>query len=357
MISERITARPSKIISPAFTPVKSSILQRKCACGGAPGPTGECAACRRKRLGIQHKLTINQPGDKYEREADRVAEQVMRMPEPRLQRQTEPDDDEEEEELLQTKPLAQRQGTGQTLAGVALPIVHEVLSSPGQPLDSATRGFMGPRFGHDFSQVRVHTDARAAESAEAVNARAYTVANNIAFRRGEYAPETLAGRRLLAHELTHVIQQSHAFARPALQRQTEPPRIPDFPKLATALSHDIGENLYAYGHHFYRIATLYPDQPDLLEDAFARYALGQNVLETGYSFLGAESGTAEALALTTGITFKGVNFLASGELGIDYQFDLGSDLKLETGIDLAVNPDDYTDVKSVDAGVSLVGHF
>ncbi len=87
------------------------------------------------------------------------------------------------------------------------PIVHDVLRSPGTPLDPATRAFMEPRFGHDFSRVRVHTDAKAAESAQAVNALAYTVGRNVVFGAGQYLPEMSAGRRLLAHELTHVLQQ------------------------------------------------------------------------------------------------------------------------------------------------------
>jgi hypothetical protein len=86
-------------------------------------------------------------------------------------------------------------------------IVHAVLNSPGQPLDRDTQAFMEPRFGHDFSGVRVHTDAKAAESARAVNALAYTVGNNMVFGAGQYAPGSIAGRRLLAHELTHVVQQ------------------------------------------------------------------------------------------------------------------------------------------------------
>ena len=89
------------------------------------------------------------------------------------------------------------------------PIVHEVLGSPGQPVDAATRAFMEPRFGHDFSKVRVHTDARAAESAREVNALAYTVGHDIVFGEGEYAPETSTGQRILTHELTHVVQQRH----------------------------------------------------------------------------------------------------------------------------------------------------
>jgi hypothetical protein len=86
-------------------------------------------------------------------------------------------------------------------------LVHEVLRSPGQPLDGATRAFFEPRFGHDFSHVRVHTDSKAARSAEAVQALAYAVGPSIAFRRGRYAPSTAEGRHLIAHELTHVVQQ------------------------------------------------------------------------------------------------------------------------------------------------------
>ncbi len=86
-------------------------------------------------------------------------------------------------------------------------IVHEVLNSSGQPLDTTTRAFMEPRFGHDFSKVRVHTDGKAAESAQAVNALAYTVGQSIVFNAGRFSPALPTGRRLLAHELTHVIQQ------------------------------------------------------------------------------------------------------------------------------------------------------
>ncbi|HTP11018.1 MAG TPA: DUF4157 domain-containing protein, partial [Anaerolineae bacterium] len=87
------------------------------------------------------------------------------------------------------------------------PIVHEVLRSPGQPLDTATRAFMEPRLGHDFSGVRIHTDAQSAKSARAVNALAYTVGQDVAFGTGQFAPGTSAGRKLIAHELTHVVQQ------------------------------------------------------------------------------------------------------------------------------------------------------
>jgi len=109
-------------------------------------------------------------------------------------------------QTLQRASLSPR-GRGTEGEGEVPSIVHEVLRSPGQPLDPVTRAFMEPRFGHDFSQVRVHTDAKAAESALAVEALAYTVGRNIAFSYGQYAPGTSHGLRLLAHELAHVVQQ------------------------------------------------------------------------------------------------------------------------------------------------------
>lgn len=97
-------------------------------------------------------------------------------------------------------------------------VVQKVMSSSGHPLDSITRGFMEPRLGHDFSRVRVHTDARAEDSARALGARAYTVGSEVVFGAGQFAPHTTEGRRLLAHELTHVVQQRGAGAPPASAR-------------------------------------------------------------------------------------------------------------------------------------------
>ncbi len=91
----------------------------------------------------------------------------------------------------------------------APPIVHEVLRSQGQPLVPETRAFMEPRFGHDFSRVRVHTDARAVESAYSINALAYALGEHIVFDTGQYAPGTAQGKKLLAHELAHTVQQGH----------------------------------------------------------------------------------------------------------------------------------------------------
>jgi hypothetical protein len=94
------------------------------------------------------------------------------------------------------------------------PIVHEVLRSPSQALDPATRAFFEPRFGHDFSKVRVHTDATAAESAQAVNTLAYTAGKNVVFGKGRSLPKAADKRELLAHELTHVVQQTILLDQP-----------------------------------------------------------------------------------------------------------------------------------------------
>ena len=105
-------------------------------------------------------------------------------------------------------------------AGEAPGVVHEALRSPGQPLDSATRAFLEPRFRHDFGDVRVHTDAVAARSADAVHARAYTVGRDIVFARGRYTPHTAPGERLLTHELAHVVQQ-HGARQTSMVRRSE----------------------------------------------------------------------------------------------------------------------------------------
>ncbi|MGB9176376.1 MAG: DUF4157 domain-containing protein, partial [Methanoregula sp.] len=94
----------------------------------------------------------------------------------------------------------------------APPIVHEVLRSPGAPLDQRTREFMEMRFGQDFSQVRVHTDAKAGEAARVLDARAFTAGTDLFFATGQYAPDITVGRRLLAHELAHVVQQQQKIA-------------------------------------------------------------------------------------------------------------------------------------------------
>jgi outer membrane protein OmpA-like peptidoglycan-associated protein len=175
---------------------------------------------------IQTKLTVNQPGDRFEQEAERVAEQVMRGPTPSagpsiaastyhpgIQRQCacggscsdcQAGKDDHEHDHVQRSSL----DSGHLQTDTAPVIVDQVLRSDGDRLDTATRAFMEIRFGHDFSSVRIHTGTDAQQSASAIHARAYTVGSNIVFSSGRYAPGTRDGQHLLAHELTHVVQQS-----------------------------------------------------------------------------------------------------------------------------------------------------
>ena len=182
------------------TPASTGLLQRKCACGNHTIAGGECAACgKTKRLGLQTKLTVNEPGDTYEQEADRIADQVLATP--------------AHPAVSAAPPRIQRfsgQSNGQTAAAPAS--VDQALASPGRPLEPALRQDMEQRFGHDFSRVRVHSGAVAEQSAQDVNADAYTVGHNMVFGVGRFVPGTHAGRRLLAHELAHVVQQRHATA-------------------------------------------------------------------------------------------------------------------------------------------------
>ncbi len=165
---------------------------------------------------IQTKLTVNTPGDKYEREADRVAEQVLRMPEPQVQRQcacgkssTEGECPECKKRKQDATGRLQRVASSQVGGIAAPPIVNSELSSPGSPLATGTRSFMESRFGQDFSHVRVHTDHQAAESAAKIHARAYTAGSNIVFGHGEHPN---GDKHLLAHELTHVVQQNGSLS-------------------------------------------------------------------------------------------------------------------------------------------------
>ncbi|MCC6966866.1 MAG: DUF4157 domain-containing protein [Nitrospira sp.] len=351
----------------AVTPTRERMLQRACACGGSAGFSGECQECKSKKLlggAMQAKLVINEPGDEYEQEADRVAEQVMRMPAggadspirssgALVQRRLSGEDGllsraagEESTpvgEQLAADGAAPKEGTtdeggsrcpswrgdpesiskraaenyvrhditppsqatvekirceppvangnygcfvhfsdglvvrvivratdivvgmgpgqistetppaatplcfydyhcpdgflvlakrecksakssapyppgapsavvqrrvapGQSASLVAPPMVHEVLGSAGSLLDEPTRTFFESRFGYDFGHVRVHADAAASESAQAVNALAYTVGSHVVFHTGQFDPQSIGGRRLLAHELTHVVQ-------------------------------------------------------------------------------------------------------------------------------------------------------
>lgn len=188
--------------------------------------------------GVQAKLAVSRPESPDERAADQAADRVMSMEAPapvpspgfgsdvvESVRRKCAECEEEEEGSLQRSAE-----TGRAVES-APRIVHETLGSPGAPLDGATREFMESRFGRGFGDVRVHTDGRAAESARAVNALAYTVGRDIVFRESQYAPATGAGRRLLAHELAHVTQQESGQVRVARQTPAPAPgmRVPNPP--------------------------------------------------------------------------------------------------------------------------------
>ena len=171
-------------------------------------------------LPIQSKLTVGQQSDPYEQEADRVAEQVTSMSEPQLELGC------DSNEHLQMKSAGES-GIAQTEAP---PIVSEVLHSSGQPLDSSTREFFEPRFGRDFSNIRIHDDNKAASSANALSARAYTIGQHVVFGEDQFNPQDGDGRNLLAHELAHTLQQGHMDAGLMVQREPAPERT-SFPWL------------------------------------------------------------------------------------------------------------------------------
>ncbi len=256
---------------------KSSLLQRTCACGQHMIAGGECEEYRKKREGtllrpqrafeppsapagvpsnaaaqdngtsfdsafdrasrfghdfsqipthspaagaIQTKLAINEPGDQYEQEADQVSEQVMAT--------------SAGPAVSGAPPHIQRfsgQSTGQADAAPAS--VDQALASPGTPLELALRQDMEQHFGYDFSRVRMHSGAAAEQSAGDVNAHAYTVGHDIVFGAGLFAPETHEGRRLIAHELTHVVQQAGADGMSVSRNNTQRGLSPISPRLSS----------------------------------------------------------------------------------------------------------------------------
>jgi len=183
--AESVATEPGTVHVAGHTPV-FPVLQR----------TGDNRYAQ--QMVVQAKLEIGQVRDVYEQEADRVADTVMQM--------MEPDGIRLAEAIIQTK---QSPGKGMEVAsGLEARIKH--LRGRGQPLPEPVRAFFEPRFGYDFSMVRMHTDVQAAELARALNARAFAVGQDVVFGAGQYALGTTEGMRLLAHELTHVVQQTGA---------------------------------------------------------------------------------------------------------------------------------------------------
>ncbi|HEX2996108.1 MAG TPA: DUF4157 domain-containing protein [Anaerolineales bacterium] len=191
------TAAKSQVMSESST--AGLLLQRKCVCGSTKSALiGECEECKnqelKNRTRLQPKLSIGASNNPLEQEADRVADQVLAVP--------------AYPAVSSAVPSIQRfSGQATADAGIAPASVERVLASSGRPLDPALQQDMGQRFGHDFSQVRVHTGVAAEQSAQEVHAHAYTVGHNMVFGAGRYEPGSQVGRRLIAHELTHVVQQ------------------------------------------------------------------------------------------------------------------------------------------------------
>jgi hypothetical protein len=269
-MSEQAIVQNQIMARPTVTPIVSGVLQRQCACGQHTSMDGECEECKQEREAgmlqraaiqpaalspartlakgeagrlaqpsdvppimhevlrwpsqpldsqtrafmeprfghdfsqirtyapaagvIQTKLAINKPGDEYEQEADRVADQVLAA---------------SAHSPVGDATLRVQRFAGQATEGTTAPAsVDRALASPGKPLESVLRQDMEQRFGYDFSRVRVHSGANAEQSARDLNAHAYTVGQNIVFGTNQFAPATYTGQRLLAHELTHVVQQS-----------------------------------------------------------------------------------------------------------------------------------------------------
>ncbi len=196
------------------TPASHGVVQRK-AIGGilrgsASGPR------------LQARLTVSDPHDVYEQEADQVADSVMRTPESSTNTTIQLEGEEtiqrmctECEEEVQRMPLEeddfelQAKAADSTSAGSFEPDTAALtgLQGGGKALSSETQSYFGERMGYDFGNVRVHTDSRADHLARSVQARAFTYGNNVVFRSGEFSQDTSAGKHLLAHELTHTIQQ------------------------------------------------------------------------------------------------------------------------------------------------------
>lgn len=230
-MKQAATHAPAPAPRPTASLPAGRVLQRRCACGGALGPDGECAACKRKRLAAQRRAAGPAPqaaspthpaaliaGGWALPPADRVA----------LERQI---------GTFFSRNTPERPPAAPQAAGLAV-------SRPGEAAErqadaaAAHRPAAG-QARHDFSRVRVHTDGRAAASAQAMNALAYTVGHDVVFAAGQYAPHTPAGRNLLVHELAHVVQQGHSGSTgSAVQRQTPPAAQADIPLQAALFAND-----------------------------------------------------------------------------------------------------------------------
>lgn len=195
-------SRTAFVAAPAAS--AAPLLQRRCAqCGGDKDEQKPCKSCS---SGVMAKLEIGAADDRYEREADRVASAVMRG----------------DASSVASGPVAVQRASTASGGGEAAPaIVGDALRGQAERLDAGSQRFFEQRFGHDFSRVAIHRDSLAADSAQAVRAKAYTVGEHLVFNRGRYQPDSAAGRELIAHELTHVLQQRGSLQRASLTDEPE----------------------------------------------------------------------------------------------------------------------------------------
>ncbi len=170
-----------------------------------------------KPFRIQTKLKTDTPGDSLEQEADLVADQILQMADPH-----DAPPNKASQPSLATPSIQRKVTQSKGNSTIASPEVKNALNSPGQALDSQTRSYFEPRFKRDFSRVRIHTDQNAENATDSIQAKAFTHGRNIVFGKNQYAPSSAPGRRLLAHELTHVVQQDRA-PQPTIQRKKKAP--------------------------------------------------------------------------------------------------------------------------------------
>lgn len=317
---------------------------------------------------FQAKLTVNEPGDRFEKEADRAADHVMRMqegdapvvqrmpvsPVPDLQRKCAECEKEEAEQIRRKAEGAA--GTGKLTAP---PMVGHVLRhDSGQPMENGTRRFMESRFGQDFSQVQIHTGGQAATSAASIRARAYTHGQHIVFGAGEYRPQSEKGQRLLAHELAHTMQQS---GRRSNSVQADFAVEPTTPNVAWAALTDAQvQDAIAFNQarhtdvaevELLRDIVGVPRAPAVIDEDFVR-AVGRYQAQFGLEQDGKiGGGTADRLAKEI---IASADFLGPGNLG-----SLGPEFSLQTALQTLISADNrtYQDYKNAIQAESMIRQF
>ena len=276
-------------------------------------------------LSLQTKMVTNKVGDEHEQEADRIAQQALDMTEPELQRASPrggecPKSETEQAPHKQERVLTRRSGSSDLEPTVLAPMVNEMLRAPGQPLDQPFRTFIQSRLGHDFSSVRVHADPRSSRSALELQAHAYTVGRHIAFAPGRYRPDTIEGKRLMAHELVHVAQQgaaptllrAPAYVTPPLVATVSNSSVARVAKKASTIEVDLISSLDEYQppgtRETYRVGDA--SASSVLMDIQER---GAKVVFRVFNF---ETGVAEQMSPAKWSFLRGAAIIGGGNAGI-----------------------------------------